>query len=173
MSIDLPAPLVALATVRAWRWPLPRLDGEEPRILSTWNATRDDGLVVLGYPLRTESRERVPVLAPADGALTFAGRTGLGATACLDHAGRLATLVSGLETLLVPATHALAGRRPRVRAGDVLGYLRSPLALGFRLARREDDAWSAIDPAPLARAWSVQPWFTSPAQDARACGASP
>lgn len=172
MSVDLPLSPGATATAHAWRWPLPRLDGEEPRILSAWHAGRDDGLVVLGYPLRTESRERVPVLAPADGALTYAGRTALGATVCLSHVGGLASLVSGLETLLVPTTDQTP-RRGRVRAGDVLGYLRRPLALGFRIAREAGGAWTAIDPAPLAGAWSVQPWFTSPPTSVHAPSASP
>jgi hypothetical protein len=128
-------------------------------VRTRWEASQD-GLAVLGYANRARSAERVPVFAPTAGMITYAGRAAQGAAVCLDHAGALSTRYSGLDSLLVPSVDPRGRRRSRVRAGDVLGYLRGSLSLGFRLARSSDGAWHALDPEPAAKQWIAQPWFS-------------
>ena len=71
---------------RPWVWPLPRLDGLAPCILSPiGNATPDS--VELGYPGRSSSPGFVPVFAARDGVIAYAGIANGGPTICLDHAG--------------------------------------------------------------------------------------
>lgn len=150
------------------RWPLPRLDGAIPSLILPWDPARDGGLVEIGYRDRVTAPERVPVFAPADGSITYAGRNAQGGTVCLTHPGARATLCSGLETLLVPVTDARGHRRSRVRTGDVLGYLRRSLRLGFRMTQWVDHGWRSIDPAIACQRWALQPWFTDDAPgDAR------
>jgi murein DD-endopeptidase MepM/ murein hydrolase activator NlpD len=101
------------------------------------------------------------VFAPTDGAISYAARTGTGGALCLDHADGWSTSYSGLDTVLVPSRDRCSGRRkPRVRSGDVIGYLRGAIRLGFGLSRWENGAWTAADPADCLHAWAVQPWFT-------------
>ena len=104
-----------------------------------------------------------------DGAITYAARANAGGTICLDHPGGWSTSYSGLETVLAPSRDRCSGRRrPRVRGGDVLGYLRGTLRLGFGLSRWEDGAWSTVDPSSCLHNWAVQPWFTEPSSAAPA-----
>ena len=73
------------------------------------------------------------------------------------------TSCSGLDTVLTPSRDRCSGRRRRrVHGGDVLGYLRGTLRLGFGLSRWEDGAWTTADPIACLDAWAVQPWFTEP-----------
>lgn len=151
------------AAVKAWLWPLPRLDGVAPCIVPPGESMRADGLVGLGYSDRTSSSELVPVFAPQDGAITYATRSQHGGTVCLDHPGGWSTVLGGLETVLAASTDRFSRRRKsRVRAGDVLGYLRKTLSVSFGLSRWEHGEWATIDPAACCHAWTVQPWFTSP-----------
>src|SRR5512139_374924 len=144
---------------KPWLWPLPQLDGVPPCIVSPADATRVDG-VQLGYLDRASSSELVPVFAPTDGAITYAARSERGGTLCVDHPGGWSTTYGGLETVLAASTDRFARRRkPRVRAGDVLGYLRKILRLGFGLSRWVDGEWTTTDPATCCHTWSVQPWF--------------
>jgi murein DD-endopeptidase MepM/ murein hydrolase activator NlpD len=155
-----PAGTAAAAVARPWLWPLPRLDGDAPCIVSRQDPTRGNGLVVLGYPDRTASAELVPVFAPQDGVITYATPQ-QGGTVCLDHHGGWSTLHSGLETVLAASTDRFSRRRKsRVRAGDVLGYVRKVLRLGFGLYRWVDGEWTTADPAATCHSWAVQPWFT-------------
>jgi len=146
-----------------WLWPLPRLDGALPCVVSPADRACTDSLAQLGYPDRISSSELVPVFAPMDGAITYAARATGGGTLCLDHPGGWSTSYSGLDTVLVPSRDRCSGRRKRrVRGGDVLGYLRGTLRVGFGLSRWDDGSWTTADPAECLGGWSVQPWFTAP-----------
>jgi hypothetical protein len=81
---------------KPWLWPLPRLDGVAPCIVSPPDWLPADG-IQLGYPDRASSLELVPVFAPTDGAITYAARSEHGGTLCVDHPGGFYT-----GTLLVP-----------------------------------------------------------------------
>jgi hypothetical protein len=50
--------------------------------------------------------------------------------------------------------------------GDVLGYLRGTLRLGFGLSRWDDGAWITVDPSNCLDSWAVQSWFTEPSSQA-------
>jgi len=156
-------------SAKPWLWPLPRLDGALPCVVSPAARACTDSLSQLGYRERVSSSELVPVFAPMDGAITYAARANAGGTICLDHPGGWSTSYSGLETVLAPSRDRCSGRRrPRVRGGDVLGYLRGTLRLGFGLSRWEDGAWSTVDPSSCLHNWAVQPWFTEPSSEAPA-----
>ncbi|MEO7732462.1 MAG: hypothetical protein ABIY55_15945 [Kofleriaceae bacterium] len=152
---------------KPWLWPLPRLDGELPCVVSPADRARTDSLPQLCYRNRISSSEIVPVFAPMDGAITYAARANDGGTLCLDHPGGWSTSYSGLDTVLAPPRDRCSGRRKRrVRGGDVLGYLRGTLRLGFALSHWEDGAWTTVDLAGGLDAWAVQPWFTEPSSQA-------
>jgi hypothetical protein len=154
---------VSSAPAKPWLWPLPRLDGALPCIVSSVDPARADGLVELGYADRASSSELVPVFAPTDGVVTYAAHSDGGGLLYLDHPGGWSTSYSGLEAVLPPSTDRCSRRRKsRVRRGDVLGYLRRSLRHGFGLARWLDGEWIGVDPATRCGAWSVQPWFTEP-----------
>jgi len=150
--------------VKPWIWPLPRLDSAHPCILPLHDPARADGLVQLGYHDRSSSSDFVPVFAPQDGVIAYAVRTDLGATLCLDHPGGWSTEYSGLETVLALSTDRYSRRRKvRVRAGDVLGYLRRSLRLDFGLSRAVDGERTSVDPSTVIHTWIAQPWFAKPA----------
>jgi murein DD-endopeptidase MepM/ murein hydrolase activator NlpD len=152
---------VSSAPAKPWLWPLPRLDGASPSIVASVDLARADGLVELGYADRASSSELVPVFAPTDGVVTYAAHSDGGGLLYLDHPGGWSTSYSALETVLTPSTDRCSRRRKsRVRSGDVLGYLRKSLRVGFGLSLWRDGEWIAVDPATRCGAWSVQPWFT-------------
>src|SRR6185503_1497592 len=66
---------VASAPAKPWLWPLPRLDGASPGIVSPADRARADGLVELGYADRASCKELVPVFAPTDGVVTYAAHS--------------------------------------------------------------------------------------------------
>jgi hypothetical protein len=164
-----PANGVHAGPPKPWLCPLPRLDGALPCIISSTGHSCEDGLSQLGYRERMSSPEFVPVFAPTDGAVTYAARAGNGGALCLDHADGWSTSYSGLDTVLVPSRDRCSGRRkPRLRGGDVLGYLRGALRLGFGLSRWKNGGWTTANPADCLQDWTVQPWFTAPTTGARA-----
>lgn len=143
-----------------WIWPLPRLDGVPPCILtSIREATSDD--VELGYLGRAWSLALVPVFAARDGIVTYAGTGADGPTVCIDHAGGWSTQYAGLGHVLARPTDRFRTRRKeRMHAGDVVGHApRSPLRIRFSLSRWSDDGHVAVDPGARMHAWSALPWF--------------
>jgi hypothetical protein len=143
----------------SWVWPLPRLDGAAPSILTT-GAPPADGIEI-GYPGRSLSRSLVPVFAAQDGIVTYADNVANGATLSIDHAGGWSTHYSELEHLLARPTDRFRRRRKqRVRAGDIIGHARrSMLQMRFALSRLTDDGCVAQDPAAWMIGWSMLPWF--------------
>lgn len=153
----------SVGPAKPWIWPLPRLDGVNPSILPTHDHVRTDGLVQIGYPDRTSSPDFVPVFAVQDGIITYAVRTDQSTTLCLDHPAGWSTQYNELEHVLALSTDRFRRRRKvRVRAGDVLGHVRSSLRIRFGLSRLIDGEWVASDPAELIHAWPILPWFAEP-----------
>ena len=148
---------------RPWVWPLPRLEGMRPRILSTAERSLVDG-VEIGYQDRSSTHGFVPVFTAQDGVIAYAGADGNGQMACLDHAGGWSTQYSDLERLLVRPTDRLRRRRKeRVQAGDVIGHApRSSLRIRFSLTRLADDECMVADPGAWMSTWSMLPWFDVP-----------
>jgi murein DD-endopeptidase MepM/ murein hydrolase activator NlpD len=150
---------------RPWIWPLPRLDGLAPRVLSprVLSLTRDSVLdsVELGYLGRSSSPEFVPVLAARDGVVAYADGTGGSSLICLDHAGGWSTQYAGLAHLLAAPTDRFRRRRKtRVQAGDVLGHARrDALRVRFGLGRFTDGEWALVDPTEAMHTWALLPWF--------------
>ena len=155
---------------KPWIWPLPRLDGIAPSIVSLPGQTRRDGVVDVGYHGRTTSPDLIPVFAAQDGIITYASRTDRGATICIDHAGSWSTQYEELEHLLAVTTDRFRSRRKtRVRAGDVLGHAkRASLCVRFALSQLVNGEWVAVDPAARIHTWTVLPWFIEPLPDAAA-----
>jgi len=149
---------------RPWVWPLPRLDGLAPGIITPTKGSPSDH-VELGYPGRASSPSLVPVFAAQDGIVAYAGSKG-SPTLCLDHAGGWSTQYAELEHVLVMPTDRFRHRRKaRVRAGDVLGHARrSALGISFALTRFTDDGSVSVDPAEWMHTWSVLPWFAEPSR---------
>jgi hypothetical protein len=155
-----PAPI---EPAKRWIWPLPRLDGVNPAILPTHDQPRTDGLVQIGYPDRTSSPDFIPVFAPQDGIIKYAVHAEQGTTLCLDHPAGWSTRYSEfVHVLALSADRCWRRRKVRVRAGDVLGHVRSSLRIRFGLSRLFDGTWVAIDPAEVVHTWSLQPWFAEP-----------
>jgi murein DD-endopeptidase MepM/ murein hydrolase activator NlpD len=151
---------VSVEPAKRWIWPLPRLDGINPAIIPTHEQARTDGLVQIGYPDRTSSPEFVPVFAPQDGIIKYAVRAKHGTTLCLDHPAGWSTQYSEfVHVLALAADRSRRRRNVRVRAGDVLGHVRSSLRIRFGLSRLVNGDWVVIDPAEVVHTWSLQPWF--------------
>ena len=146
--------------LRPWIWPLPRLDGVAPCIL-TATGRRVTGSVEIGYEGRSYSASFVPVFAVQDGIVTYAGSTAGCSTLSLDHVGGWSTQYSTLEFLLSKPTDRFQHRRKqRVRSGDVIGYApRSTLRIHFALSGLVDGESRSIDPSALMAEWPVLPWF--------------
>jgi murein DD-endopeptidase MepM/ murein hydrolase activator NlpD len=161
--LNLPEPSARSGPASPWIWPLPRLDGAQPRVLPP----RGDRLVQLGYDDRISSSGFVPVFAPQAGVITYAVRADQRTTLCLDHPGGWSTQYGDLETVVALATDRFSRRRKvRVRAGDILGHLRTSLRLGFDLSRLIDGEWTTVEPSEVAHTWIAQPWFAEPALSA-------
>ena len=142
----------------SWVWPLPRLDGVAPCILTPFED--DSGTVDIGYPRRSFSRDFVPVFAACDGVIGYADPTGSNPTICLDHAGGWSTQYAELARLLPLPMDRFERRKVRVRAGDVLGHARTDrLQIRFALGRVTVDQWSFVDPSKTMHGWELLPWF--------------
>jgi hypothetical protein len=146
-----------------WIWPLPRLDGVAPCVLTPIDESSPDR-VDIGYSDRSSSPSLVPVFAAQDGVITYAGTAGGSPTVCLDHAGGWSTQYGDLEHVLAMPTDRFRRRRKtRVRAGDVLGHARrSSLRVRFGLAQLGESGWLVADPTEPMRTWSLLPWFDEP-----------
>jgi predicted DNA-binding transcriptional regulator AlpA len=149
---------------RPWVWPLPRLDGLAPCIITSAKDSLPDH-VEIGYPGRVSSPSLIPVFAAQDGIVAYADAdTKASPTLCLDHAGGWSTQYAELEHVLaVPTDRFRRRRKARVRAGDMLGHARrSSLGIRFALVRWTDDGCVAVDPAEWMHTWSILPWFAEP-----------
>jgi len=146
-----------------WVWPLPRLDGVAPCVLSSIDESTQDS-VDIGYAGRSSSPDFVPVFAAHDGVITYAGTANGSPTVCLDHAGGWSTQYADLEHVLaLPTDRFRRRRKARVRAGDVLGHARrSSLRVRFGLAQLGESGWRIADPTEPMHTWSVLPWFDEP-----------
>lgn len=147
------------AHLHPWVWPLPRLDGATPRVLSFWEPSQ--GSVDIGYQDRATERSPVPVFAVQDGIVSYAATATDGALVCLDHAGGWSTQYSILEHLPIRPTDRFRRRRKeRVRAGDLIGHVRrSTPRIRFALSRLVDDESATQDPFAWMTEWSMLPWF--------------
>jgi hypothetical protein len=156
-----------------WVWPLPRLDGTPPAILSVHeHAIHCDELLMVGYPGHARSHGFVPVFAAQDGIITHAARTPRGATLHMEHPGGWSTRYHGLAHLIaLPIGTTARLRRVRIRAGEVLGHLRGALQVGFGLAHVSDRSLLAVELAQVMHAWPALPWFESSAQTGAAAAA--
>jgi len=149
-----PEDTIATSQHGPWVWPLPRLDGVAPCVLSPIDASTQDS-VDIGYAGRSSSPGFVPVFAAHNGVITYAGTANGSPMISLDHAGGWSTQYADLEHVLAMPTDRFRRRRKtRVRAGDVLGHARrSSLRLRFGLARRRSDRADAhvVRPALVRR----------------------
>jgi hypothetical protein len=163
--VHAPANAGALAAIRPWVWPLPRLDGAAPCVIESASADRPLDGVAIGYRGRSSSSNLVPVFAAQDGVVTYAGTTVGGSAVCIDHIGGWSTRYSMLQHLLTrPAGRYRRRRKERVRAGDIIGHAyRSTLQVRFGISQRIDVGRVEQDLAELMSAWSMLPWFVEPA----------
>jgi murein DD-endopeptidase MepM/ murein hydrolase activator NlpD len=158
-----------LDQARPWIWPLPKIDDLRPTIFD--NAT-DKGRPFLGYDSARVLPRFVPVFAPRDGVIGFAGKvtvTCQGRThdrhqLWLDHGEEWTTRYGNLEHVFAtPTDRYERGRKARVRAGDVLGYAcPSPLELQFELWRRDVHGFGPADLTEHLRSWIALPWTEHP-----------
>lgn len=142
-----------------WFWPLPRLAGEQPRIISH---AHDDRLGVdIGYERLAFTELFVPVYAVHGGAISYAARVTSGYAMTIDHGGVWSTHYAHLEQMFVTPTLGRRRRRMRVQAGDVIGYAgRTPNHVRFELWRwTSRDGFVALRPSRLMQHWSTLPQF--------------
>jgi murein DD-endopeptidase MepM/ murein hydrolase activator NlpD len=144
-----------------WYWPLPRLAGESPRIVSH---AHDDRLGVdIGYSRVAFPDLFVPVYAACGGTISFAARVTSGHALTIDHGGVWSTHYAHLEQMFVTPTLGRRKRRMRVRAGDVIGYAgREPSHIRFELWKwTSKDGYVPTDAARVMHKWLVLPQFTT------------
>jgi len=147
-----------------WVWPLPRLDGTAPCLLSPFRVRLPDS-IELGYWGRSPSLDLVPVFAAQDGTIAYAGADHGTSTLCIDHAGGWSTQYSELAHVLARPTDRFRRRRKeRVRAGDVVGHApRASSRVRFALSHVTNEACLIVDPTERMATWSILPWFTKEA----------
>lgn len=141
-----------------WFWPLPRLAGEHPRVISHAN---DDRLGVdIGYEHLAFTELFVPVFAVQGGTVSFAAEVTSGFAVTIDH-GRWSTHYAHLERMFVTPTLGRRRRRARVHAGDVIGYAgRAPNHVRFELWKwTSRDGFVATPVAPRTQGWLALPQF--------------
>ncbi|HEU0029887.1 MAG TPA: M23 family metallopeptidase [Kofleriaceae bacterium] len=126
----------------------------------------------VGYETTKPLPRFVPVFAPHDGVILYAGKITI---TCedktfnryqlwIDHGGGWATRYANLEHVFATPTDRFdRGRKARVRAGDVIGYANpSPLELGFELWRCDDETFGPIEPHDYMHTWIALPWSEHP-----------
>ena len=153
----------------SWRWPLARLAGRNPIVLSNVDAERHT--VDLGYSAAPYDSELfVPVFAAQIGEVSYASDTKDGFALSLVH-GDWTTHYAHLSKMFVTRCLPRARRRQFVPAGTVIGYAaRSPLYVRFELWQWTDDnGFVAVDPIPHLSGWEV----ASAGNDRRALAPAP
>jgi len=150
----------AVGQPRSWVWPLPRLDGLSPCIVTARSSSPADDLEI-GYSNRASSSSHIPVIAAQDGIVAYAGPASGSHALTIDHAGGWSTQYADVERLLVRPTDRFRRRRKeRVQAGDVIGHApRTSLRIRFAVTRLADDECVVVDPGAWMAAWSMVPWF--------------
>jgi murein DD-endopeptidase MepM/ murein hydrolase activator NlpD len=140
-----------------WFWPLPRLAGEQPRIVSYANDDRHG--VDIGYERLSFLDLFVPVYASHAGAISYAVRATSGYAITIDHGGMWSTHYAHLEQMFVTSTLGRRIRRARVRAGEVIGYAgKTPNHVRFELWRwTSRDGFVPVNAAPFMREWQTLP----------------
>lgn len=144
-------------------WPLPHQVGLNPSVLGRGVTDAERLVVELGYEgADLRRRSFVPVFAVQDGTIAHVEAIGAGSSITLDH-GRWFTHYSVLEHVFVMKRSHSTGRRERVRAGDILGYVRWPAHLRFELWQFDDDGELVpVDPEPHLKRWLVLPDLDQP-----------
>lgn len=160
---------------RRWIWPLPKIDGQRPSIVG---AEIDPRRPHIGYAIAKRLPRFIPVFAPRDGVIAFAGKVTIeceGKTfdrhqLWLDHGGGWSTRYGNLEHMFATPTDRYAhGRKARVRAGDVLGYASaSPLELWFELWRTDEHGIGPVEVTEYLPTWIALPWSKDPDNQAAA-----
>lgn len=143
---------------RPWQWPLPRLGGRDPMVLSEHVADTRRG-VDLGYVAAPfDSELFVPVFAAQAGEVAFAQEGKDGFAVSLDH-GAYSTHYAHLSKMFVTRCLPRVRRRQYIPAGEVIGYAaKAPVHVRFELWERAfTGGFEAIDPLPFLREWSVPP----------------
>lgn len=140
-----------------WFWPLPRLAGESPRIISHANDGRRG--VDIGYERLAFSQLFIPVYAVRAGTVSFAAQLTSGWSVTLDHGGVWSTHYAHLEKMFVVPTIGRRRLRARVRAGEVIGYAgRDPSHVRFELWK-----WTARDGfVPVRASLAMRHWLVLP-----------
>ena len=143
----------------AWIWPLPRLAGEKPSIVTHVNNERC--AVDVGYERLDFNELFVPVYAARAGTISYAARTSSGCAISIDHSGKWSTHYAHLHDMFVLPANPRRRKRARVRAGDVIGYAaRSPIHVRFELWKWTDaDGFVPVVVGLRMRDWLVLPQF--------------
>lgn len=144
-------------------WPLPHQCNLNPSVLGHGVSSADRMAVDVGYNSTTLRRNPfVPVFAVQDGVVAHIEKTGGGHAITIDH-GSWFTHYSDLEQVSVTKRAQSTRRRERVRAGDILGYVRWPAHVRFELWQFDDDGELVpVDPEPHLRQWLLLPDLEQP-----------
>ena len=139
-------------------WPLPHRQGFNPTVIGRSLTDPERLAVDIGYGGTDLSRRKfVPVFAVQDGVIAHVEKTDGGHAITLDHGG-WCTGYSDLEHVFVLKSELHSRRRPRVRAGDVLGYVRAPAQIRFELWQLDDEEdLVPVDPRPHLEQWLKLP----------------
>ena len=160
------APDTTGSYVKPWIFPLPELGQVKPATVAIASEH-----VELGYPRGASLPQLVPVLAVHDGVCAYAGKSGDAFALCIDHPGGWSTQYGNLNHMFFTPTDRFRRRRKqRVRAGDAIGYARSPVRVRFTLAKLTDadESLAPVDPSSYMKQWVVLSWASTPSAPARA-----
>jgi hypothetical protein len=155
-----------------WVWPLPRWNGRAPQV-SDGFGVRKNGVMHKGVDLMYARQtgdtahgsksfvmpDDMHAIAASDGVVWSAMKTPRGNAVVITHGATWSTFYQHLEKALVT-------KGERVRAGQPIGIVGADPLDGEHLKHLHFELWrggpnDAIDPAPVMRAWSVEPDATT------------
>ncbi|MEJ7598517.1 MAG: peptidoglycan DD-metalloendopeptidase family protein [Kofleriaceae bacterium] len=144
-------------------WPLPHQYDLNPTVFERAVADPDRLAVDIGYDsIHPRRSPFVPVFAVQDGTIAHVEKTGRGYAITLDH-GHWFTSYSELEHAFVMNRSTTTRRRERVRAGDILGYVKWSAHVRFELWEFDNEGQLVpVDPEPHLRRWVVLPDLEQP-----------
>ena len=136
-----------------WVWPLPEIDGALPCVLAHANDARLT--IDVGYADR-RAHALIPVYAIHEGVIQLARKTVSGFAMVIDHHGEWSSYYGKLDQMTISPIWDEGRPKPRVRAGQIIGYTPRDVPIRFELWRwTDEDGFVPTPPEARMATWLV------------------